>query len=110
MFKDARSFNQPLNNWNVSNVTDMGHMFQEATSFNQPINKWNVSNDEYGRYVYIKLLEITVLKRLVMANFWTKSSMVMGIPNKFIIGASCVILLIGVPERKILFSNVATDG
>ena len=44
MFEDARSFNQPLNNWNVSNVKYMGAMFQGARSFNQPLNNWNVSN------------------------------------------------------------------
>ncbi len=44
MFEDASSFNQPLNNWNVSNVTGMGGMFAAATSFNQPLNNWNVSN------------------------------------------------------------------
>ena len=40
----ARSFNQPLNNWDVSNVTDMGRMFAYAYSFNQPLNDWDVSN------------------------------------------------------------------
>jgi surface protein len=44
MFKDARSFNQPLNNWNVSNVTNMAGMFFNARSFNQPLNNWNVTN------------------------------------------------------------------
>ena len=39
------TFDQPLNNWNVSNVTNMRRMFLNATSFNQPLNKWNVSND-----------------------------------------------------------------
>ena len=38
------SFNQPLNNWNVSKVKDMEEMFEDAKSFNQPLNKWNVSN------------------------------------------------------------------
>ena len=37
-------FNQPLNNWNVSNVTHMRGMFKGAFSFNQPLNNWNVSN------------------------------------------------------------------
>ena len=34
-----------INNWDVSNVTDMSIMFssEEATFFNQPLNKWNVS-------------------------------------------------------------------
>ena len=47
MFGGATSFNQPLNDWNVSNVTDMGSMFHEASSFNQSPNtsgnNWNVS-------------------------------------------------------------------
>ena len=32
-----------INNWDVSNVTDMRAMFAGARSFNQPLNKWNVS-------------------------------------------------------------------
>ena len=51
MFWFAKSFNQPLNNWNVSNVTDMlqmfcsaTHMFRDASSFNQPINQWNLNS------------------------------------------------------------------
>ena len=43
-FCNARSFNQPLNKWNVSKVTDMAWMFYGARSFNQPLDKWNVSN------------------------------------------------------------------
>jgi surface protein len=46
MFTFANSFNQPLNNWNVSKVKNMKHMFCKASSFNQPLNKWNVSNVE----------------------------------------------------------------
>ena len=44
MFEEATSFNQPLNNWNVSSVKFMSGMFEDATSFNQPLNNWNVSN------------------------------------------------------------------
>ena len=48
IFYCAYSFNQPLNNWNVSNVTytdsilvkgGMNSMFSHAESFNQPLNK-----------------------------------------------------------------------
>ena len=42
MFSGARSFNQPLNKWNVSNVTYMESMFGDARSFNQPLNKLTV--------------------------------------------------------------------
>ena len=47
VFSDATSFNQPLNNWNVSKVTDMGGMFAKALSFNQPLNNWDVSKVKY---------------------------------------------------------------
>ena len=43
MFGGATSFNQPLNNWNVSKVREMNCMFWNAESFNQPLDKWNVS-------------------------------------------------------------------
>ena len=47
MFTGATSFNQPLNNWNVSNVTDMDSMFYEATSFNQPLHApWYYDSEE----------------------------------------------------------------
>jgi len=39
----ASSFNQPLDNWDVSSVTDMSSMFSGATSFNQSLNDWDVS-------------------------------------------------------------------
>ena len=36
-------FNQPLNKWDVSNVTNMGYMFRITESFNQNLSDWNVS-------------------------------------------------------------------
>jgi surface protein len=44
MFDSVSVFNQPLNNWNVSNVIDMSSMFYKAFAFNQPLNNWNVAN------------------------------------------------------------------
>lgn len=43
MFAGCRLFNQPLNNWNVSNVTNMKMMFHGCARFNQPLNDWNVA-------------------------------------------------------------------
>ncbi|MFP9112687.1 BspA family leucine-rich repeat surface protein [Flavobacterium sp. RHBU_3] len=40
----SSGFNQPLNNWDVSSVTNMAHMFHSAESFNYPIGNWNVSS------------------------------------------------------------------
>ncbi len=44
MFKQAVAFNQPLDQWDVSQVTNMMEMFSEARSFNQPLEYWNVEN------------------------------------------------------------------
>ena len=46
MFHGASDFNQPLDKWDVSNVKDMSQMFENATSFNQPLDTWNVKNVE----------------------------------------------------------------
>ena len=36
-------FNQPLEKWDISSVTNMGSMFNTARDFNQPLEKWDVS-------------------------------------------------------------------
>ena len=54
MFWNAHSFNQPIKNWNVSNIEDMNFMFAEAKSFNQQLNNWNVSNVAYKNCMFKK--------------------------------------------------------
>nr|WP_307909209.1 BspA family leucine-rich repeat surface protein [Mycoplasmopsis bovis] len=45
MLLGAHKFNQDLNEWkNVSNVTNMERMFKEAKSFNGRIDNWNVES------------------------------------------------------------------
>ena len=44
MFREAESFNSPIDDWNVSNVTDMSGLFQNASVFNQLLNNWLVDN------------------------------------------------------------------
>jgi surface protein len=44
LFLDDNSFNQPIGNWDVSNVTNMAAMFKQANSFNQDISYWDVSS------------------------------------------------------------------
>jgi len=43
-FFNADEFNQSLDSWNVSNVTDMSYMFASNNGFNGTINSWDVSN------------------------------------------------------------------
>ena len=43
MFRGAKSFNQPIGDWNISNVIDMREMFLEAIAYNQPIGDWDTS-------------------------------------------------------------------
>jgi len=47
MFFSADKFNQPLNDWDVSSVTNISSIFKE-TLFNQDISSWNVENVTYG--------------------------------------------------------------
>ena len=42
MFRGATAFNQPLNTWIVSSVTNMSDMFRDARAFNGDISKWDV--------------------------------------------------------------------
>ncbi len=52
MFRNATSFNQDINNWNVSSVINMSHMFYYANSFNQDISKWDTSSVKYMDYMF----------------------------------------------------------
>lgn len=43
MFHGQHYFNQPLKDWNTGQVVDMRFMFSNAKAFNQPISGWDVS-------------------------------------------------------------------
>jgi surface protein len=40
---DFKSFNQPIDKWDVSQVTNMDRMFKENLDFNQDLSKWCVA-------------------------------------------------------------------
>ena len=43
-YNSSSTFNQSLDSWDVSNVTDMSNMFDGASNFNRSINVWDVSS------------------------------------------------------------------
>ena len=54
MFKGAISFNQPLNNWNTSNLDNTSEMFKGAISFNQDIRNWNLENIYWSKNMFLE--------------------------------------------------------
>ena len=41
MFSNAKVFNQPLDEWNLSSVVTMNYMFDSAKEFNQCLSTWS---------------------------------------------------------------------
>ena len=58
MFSYASAFNQPLNDWDVSNVMDMMKMFENTDDFNQDINNWDVSSVYNMNDMFSSLIEL----------------------------------------------------
>ena len=52
MFADCNDFNADLSKWDVSNVTDMQNMFISCKNFNADLSKWDTSNVEYMGFMF----------------------------------------------------------
>ena len=52
MFYEASAYNQPMDNWDVSKVTNMHGMFDDAAAYNQPLKDWDVSKVTRMDYMF----------------------------------------------------------
>lgn len=49
---NARAFNQPIGQWNTSNVKYMYEMFENAEAFNQSVEHWDLSSATYMKDMF----------------------------------------------------------
>ena len=56
MFNFAAGFNQPIDEWDVSSVSDMSIMFRGANEFNHPIGKWGVGNVTDMNFMFLEAI------------------------------------------------------
>ena len=61
MFQGTRKFNQPIGDWNVSNVYDMEFMFAYTRKFNQSIDRWDMSKVTNIRGIFFEAIQIELL-------------------------------------------------
>jgi len=116
LFEGATSFNQPLNNWDVSNVTQMNHMFYGASEYNQPLNNWDVSNvrDKEGMFEQSGMIPSNFPVSLQINQFPNETQMQQFLqsydfflnPNKY--GQNVV--LIGTPSANGMVFRVKYDN
>ena len=90
MFSGATSFNQPLNDWDTSNVRYIEHMFSKAIKFNQSLDNWNISsipNNAFIRDIFLDSgLEEDNYCKLFKGKskeIWTKYKSVLGVSSLY---------------------------
>ena len=64
MFNGATAFNQPIDNWNTSEVTNMWSMFEDATKFDQDINSKTSLRVPTGTYIAWDTSKVTNMKSM----------------------------------------------
>lgn len=71
---NTTAFNQPIDSWNVSSITDMSNMFTSCNAFNKPINSWNVQNVTTMNGMFMSAFGFNQ----PLNNWWTKNCSNMG--------------------------------
>jgi len=54
LFRDNEDFNDDISGWDVCSVIDMTHMFDGATTFNRDLSEWDMHNVTDMRYMFYK--------------------------------------------------------
>ncbi len=63
LFEGARAFSQDISGWDTSKVTNMSDMFNQAHGFNQDIGNWNVSSvTDFDSMFYL----MTILTKILV--------------------------------------------
>lgn len=57
MCAETNSFNQSLNDWDVSRVNSFASIFSNAKKYNQPLNKWDTANSTNFSFMFSGALE-----------------------------------------------------
>ena len=68
MFKNATSFNQDINSWDIGKAVNINSMFAGATGFQQNIGSWDVSNLNGSHYLFMDGRN-TAITRYPTANY-----------------------------------------
>ena len=99
MFLHTKAFNQPLDAWNTSKVNDMNNMFSFTDTFNQSLSSWNIASLQNIDYMFesAQAMNIRNLKQNI-----NNIHMKFIDHNKTIPYGFVNILLIAYPEYKYL--------
>ena len=75
MFRNAESFNQPLDSLDVSEVVHLAAIFWGAVNFDQPLGSWNLSSAQPPSHMFREATSYNQdLSPMCVSNIWPQPS------------------------------------